>query len=524
MTPAVSILMPVYKTAPYLREAIDSILSQSFTDFELIVLNDCSPDNAEEILDQYDDPRIIRYCGRENQGLSNVLNIGLDMAKGKFIARMDSDDISLPERLKTQVDYLDSNPDIDLCSCGMKLFGAKDGTWIRESDPERVKITALFFSPILHASSVWRKDSFEKNLLRFRQEMVPAEDYDLWCRALTKGLKLINLPDCLYLYRIRPDQATENTAKTSSKDLEVRKHFLKSLYPSMREEVLEEVTRINRITDPKQFSGVASHLMDANQKHPFFDGGLLKLQLEKRHQALVSQSLQQHFSWKDFKSLSMKEIFRWIGITPFILKNFRRIAKTATLRLRKHNTNQKGFSIIAMKGTRVSLDPTSKITVHQGRLSLNAKWNRKDPFPTLLFMGEDARLICENSFDFYSGSKIYVNKGAALSLGSGYINHNLSLSCFESIRIGNGVVISENVCIRDSDDHTITGSTKPMTQPIAIGDHVWIGMNVTILKGVTIGNGAIIAAGAVVTKDVPANALVGGVPAKVIKTEVSWYQ
>jgi len=219
MTPSVSILMPVYKTAPYLQEAIDSILSQSFNDFELIVLNDCSPDNAEDILEQYDDPRIVRYRGVENQGLSNVLNIGLNMAKGKYIARMDSDDISLPERLKTQVDYLESHPDIDLCSCGMKLFGAKDGTWVRESDPEKVKITALFFSPILHASSVWRKDSFEKNLLRFRQEMVPAEDYDLWCRALTKGLKLINLPDCLYLYRIRPDQATENTAKTSSKDL-----------------------------------------------------------------------------------------------------------------------------------------------------------------------------------------------------------------------------------------------------------------------------------------------------------------
>ena len=99
----VSILMPVYKTASFLQEAIDSILSQSFTDYELIVLNDCSPDNAEEIIDQYDDPRIVRYCGKENQGLSNVLNIGLDMAKGKYIARMDSDDISLPDRFETEL-------------------------------------------------------------------------------------------------------------------------------------------------------------------------------------------------------------------------------------------------------------------------------------------------------------------------------------------------------------------------------------------------------------------------------------
>ena len=76
MAPTLSILMPVYKTAPYLQEAVDSILAQSFTDFELIVLDDCSPDNAEEILDRYDDPRIVRYRGAKNQGLSNVLNIG----------------------------------------------------------------------------------------------------------------------------------------------------------------------------------------------------------------------------------------------------------------------------------------------------------------------------------------------------------------------------------------------------------------------------------------------------------------
>ena len=175
MSPRVSILMPVYKTAPYLREAMDSILSQTFTDYELIVLNDCSPDNAEEILDEYKDPRIVRYLGEKNVGLANVLNVGMKMAKGKYIARMDSDDLSTPNRLDVQVDYLEQHPDIDLCSCGMKLFGAKDGTWIRESDPDKVRISALFFSPILHASSVWRRDVFEREGLFFEQGMVPAD-------------------------------------------------------------------------------------------------------------------------------------------------------------------------------------------------------------------------------------------------------------------------------------------------------------------------------------------------------------
>lgn len=235
MVPLVSILMPVYKTAPYLREAMDSMLSQTFTDFELIVLDDCSPDNAEEILDSYTDPRIVRYKGKKNAGLSNVLNVGIGMARGKYIARMDSDDLSMPERLQIQVDYLEAHPDIDLVSVGMQLFGAKDEVWLREQDPEKVKIIALFHSPILHASSMWRRDSFEKHGLRFRQEMVPAEDYDLWTRALVKGLRLVNLRQVLYKYRIHPEQATTQTDKTTSKSRMVQQNYLASTLPSLSE-------------------------------------------------------------------------------------------------------------------------------------------------------------------------------------------------------------------------------------------------------------------------------------------------
>lgn len=126
------------------------------------------------------------------------------------------------------------------------------------------------------------------------------------------------------------------------------------------------------------------------------------------------------------------------------------------------------------------------------------------------------------TFDIYSGGKIYVNPKSVLKLGSGYINHNVNISVFSEIVIGDGCVISENVTIRDSDNHRIIGSDRSITAPIKIGDHVWIGMNAVILKGVTIGDGAIIAAGAVVAQDVPAHSLAAGVPAKIIKQDVSW--
>lgn len=239
MSPMVSILMPVFKTASYLREAMDSILSQSFTDYELIVLNDCSPDNADEILDTYSDSRIVRYKGEKNVGLSNILNVGIGMARGKYVARMDSDDLSCPDRLRIQVDFLESHPDIDLVSVGMQLFGAKEEVWIREQNPDKVKINALFHSPILHASSMWRRERFEKNGLRFRQEMVPSEDYDLWTRALVKGLKLVNLRQVLYKYRIHPAQATTRTDLTAEKDRIVQQNYLRATLPSMSEKKRE---------------------------------------------------------------------------------------------------------------------------------------------------------------------------------------------------------------------------------------------------------------------------------------------
>lgn len=269
MTALVSILMPVYKTAPYLREAMDSMLSQTFADFELIVLNDCSPDDADAILDTYADPRIVRYKGDKNVGLSNVLNVGIGMARGKYIARMDSDDISMSTRLQIQVDYLETHPEVDLVSVGMRLFGAKEGTWIRELDPEKVKIEAMFHSPVLHASSVWRKDSFEKQGLRFRQEMVPAEDYDLWSRAMLKGLKLVNLPGVLYEYRIHEAQATVQTDKTAAKSREVQMAYLQEALPSLSDK--------NREAFPKRLWPV----FFANLRDGFFDKKILAKRLYK---------------------------------------------------------------------------------------------------------------------------------------------------------------------------------------------------------------------------------------------------
>jgi acetyltransferase-like isoleucine patch superfamily enzyme len=166
-------------------------------------------------------------------------------------------------------------------------------------------------------------------------------------------------------------------------------------------------------------------------------------------------------------------------------------------------------------------------------LNFNRQWDSqrtlRNKMVGSLYVAKGATLEAE-AFDVYAGGRINVNAGAKLSLGSGYMNHDCVIDCFSSITIGYGVVISERVVIRDSDNHAITSTEngelksdeKPAAVPIVIQDHVWLGMNVVVLKGVTIGEGAIVAAGSVVTKDVPSHCLVAGVPAKVVKTDVTW--
>ncbi len=175
-----------------------------------------------------------------------------------------------------------------------------------------------------------------------------------------------------------------------------------------------------------------------------------------------------------------------------------------------------------LRGTTLTCDKSAQVNVEHGVFEFNAKWSKNDPFASLLALEKHAQLVVKSDFKIYSGSRIHIFENSTLILGEGYINNDLKLGCYKRIEIGYDVRISENVTIRDSDNHNIFSSTHVKSSPIKIGNHVWIGMNSTILKGVTIGDGAIVAAGAVVSKDVPAKCLVGGVPAKVIKQNVEW--
>ena len=205
-----------------------------------------------------------------------------------------------------------------------------------------------------------------------------------------------------------------------------------------------------------------------------------------------------------------------IGSLMFDILRQKNIKKLKSARLSIHN---KGLFCAAHK-SKILIGKSAKVDIKDG-FYFNIPWEGKQNQPATLALGENAGLNI-GRFRTYSGVYISVNPGAKLSLGSGFLNNNCKISCFKEITIGEDVKISEDVLIRDSDNHTVLREGYQKTAPIHIGNHVWIGVRAVILKGVTIGDGAIIAAGAVVTKDVPPNTLVGGVPAKIIKENISW--
>jgi acetyltransferase-like isoleucine patch superfamily enzyme len=203
------------------------------------------------------------------------------------------------------------------------------------------------------------------------------------------------------------------------------------------------------------------------------------------------------------------------------LKQLRHVSLIKTIRF---NSKIKSSSrSLIYKRVHLKIDRNAHVRVSDGsRLKFGSPWEMTGLLPSTLAVAEGGQLHINGDFEFHTGAFVVVNKDAKLEIGSGYTNYEVEITCFKSITIGNNTAISKGVIIRDSDNHIINNNKALMTQPIKIGDNVWIGLGSIILKGVTIGDGCIIAAGSVVNRDIPAHSLAGGVPAKVLKSDVSW--
>lgn len=235
--PKVSVIMPVYNSEKYVAQAIKSILQQTFKNFEFLILNDGSRDHSLDIIQSFNDPRIILINHKTNRGLIAVLNQGLKLARGRFIARMDADDISHPKRLELQIKLMEKNPSLSAVGGWVKTIGLeKNRKWQYRTNAQILKCELLFDAPLAHPTVMLRSATLKKHNLRYR--IKNSEDYGLW-NDLTKFSSIANMPMYLLQYRVHSQQTGSKQFDTRRQAAHVlRNSIVRRLVPNANKEEL----------------------------------------------------------------------------------------------------------------------------------------------------------------------------------------------------------------------------------------------------------------------------------------------
>lgn len=219
--PLITVLLPVYNCEKYFFESVQSILSQTYKHFELLIIDDCSTDKTLEICKSFKDERIVLIEKEKNSGYTDSLNYGISIAKGKYIARMDGDDISLPERFEKQINFLEQNPTISLCGTAIQIIGTNK-VLKHPLKHDEIKVNLCKGSSFFHPTVMGKTQMFRDNL--YDKSYEPAEDYELWTRLIFK-YNVANLDNILLLYRVHENQVS--VANNSIQSLSAYKSQLK---------------------------------------------------------------------------------------------------------------------------------------------------------------------------------------------------------------------------------------------------------------------------------------------------------
>lgn len=211
MPPPVTVLMTVYNGSTYLPQAVESVLNQTFTDFEFLIIDDGSTDESVACIRSYGDSRIRLVCNESNLGQAGSLNRGLELARGKYIARMDQDDICLPDRLQKQVDFLDRRPDITVVATWIYMIdsdGRKTGPWGVKMDDYGTFVSSLLMAqgcPFCHPSIMFRREAVS-HVGGYDETFAPCEDFELWVRLAMSQYKACIIPEPLLMFRLHKEQ------------------------------------------------------------------------------------------------------------------------------------------------------------------------------------------------------------------------------------------------------------------------------------------------------------------------------
>ena len=243
MKPDISVIMSVYNGETYLKEAIESVINQTFRKWELIIINDCSTDSTGDMLAEFSlkDERIKVHTNEVNLKLPSSLNKAISLSGGKYIARMDADDICLPDRFEKQYRFMEEHKDVALSSC--RFMTLKNGVYASggaggRCDNEALKAMLLVANPILHPGVIAKAEVMKK--LNYDTTLTCTEDLELWTRMVMEKQKIEILPECLLIYRLHDKQITSTTLERQHTEvLKIQNQYYKTLCKEMDKEMQE---------------------------------------------------------------------------------------------------------------------------------------------------------------------------------------------------------------------------------------------------------------------------------------------
>lgn len=281
-TPLISVVMSVYNEENYLQEAIDSILKQTVQDFELIVVDDCSTDRTRDILREYQDPRIHVVWNEENRGLTANLNLAVSLAKGQYIARMDGDDLSHPNRFERQLRYLKDHPELKLISCRTETFGQEHLRSDIQGDPEYLRCRMLVRPVLAHPGFLVRGEVFRELGFRYDESFRQAQDYDLAAR-ISRRYAIGICPEILLEYRAHSGQVSSKFGSRQFANADrVRSRLLEELGIHLNEEEWQDYRRLvlEEHTEDKaayvRVVRILNRIVEQNQERKIYDPVILK--------------------------------------------------------------------------------------------------------------------------------------------------------------------------------------------------------------------------------------------------------
>lgn len=330
--------MPAYNVGPYIKEAIESVLRQTYSDFELLVIDDCSTDNTAEVVHSFTDPRVRYEKNEHNLGLAENLNRGLDLSDSELCARMDGDDIAEPDWLETGVKVLDAHAEIGICSFGFQFFGTKNSLVRFPEHHEDSKAQMLFGCTVI--VPVFRRSVMEDHGFRYSTDAFPAEDYWMWsdCYRVTQ---VYNVQRTLFHYRMHETQiSTAKQKKQREKSDLVRLRMLEWLNPDFSDEekrfFLERFVpcRIDKKEDVKDLQTFAKLIIDKNRTG-HYDNDALERKFKSHIAYLTLSFAENEFFPKGYSLPSYLQFLRsgLSGVVP--AKNRRRMLAKCLMHLNK---------------------------------------------------------------------------------------------------------------------------------------------------------------------------------------------